>query len=321
MRQVVLYIKDKNNVYQQAEMFSDETISITSKIQDVKEPEKIFTDFTQSFNIPASKENNKILQHWYNANVQDGFDYRIKKDAILEVDYTPFKRGKIQLKKVVLKNGVPFSYSIVFYGNTVNLKDLMKDDELQQLDYLDNYNHTYNAGNVYLGFQQGLSLNSTNYSIIYPLITHTKRLYFDSESYTKSGTTTSQDSSKLIDNTANFTGVEIGYYVINTTNNTSALVTQYVSSSQLALSEDIFDSGESYQIYEKIQYDGNLYYDNTQFKRGLSYVDLKPAILCSEIIEAIENKYSIDFVGDFFTSDAFSNLYMWLHRNKGGITT
>ena len=140
MRQIVLYIKDKDNVYQQAEMFSDETISITSKIQDVKEPDKIFTDFTRSFTMPASKENNKILQHWYNSNIQDGFDYRIKKDAILEVDYSPFKRGKIQLKKVVLKDGLPFSYSVVFYGNTVNLKDLMTDDELQQLDYLDNYN-------------------------------------------------------------------------------------------------------------------------------------------------------------------------------------
>ena len=330
MRQVVLYIKDKDNVYQQAEMFSDETISITSKIQDVKEPEKIFTDFTQSFNIPASKENNKILQHWYNANVQDGFDYRIKKDAILEVDYTPFKRGKIQLKKVVLKNGVPFSYSIVFYGNTVNLKDLMKDDELQQLDYLDNYNHDYNAGNVYLGFQQGLSLNSTNYSIIYPLITHTKRLYFDSEDHIKSGSVNgSVDSSKLIIATGTPTAdrfttapaVEAGDYVINTSKDLAAIVTMVEGPYQIALSEDIFEYNDNYEIYKKIQYDGNLYYDNSQSKRGLSYVDLKPAILCSEIIEAIEDKYSIDFIGDFFTSDAFSNLYMWLHRNKGGITT
>ena len=226
MEQPVLYIKDKDGNYQQAEMFSDETISITSKIQDVKEPDKIFTDFTQAFNIPASKENNKILQHWYNSSIEDGFDYRIKKDAILEVSYTPFRRGKVQLKKVVLKNGTPFSYNIVFYGNTVNLKDVMNEDELQQLNYLDNYNHDYNAGNVYLGFQTGLSLNSVNYSVIYPLITHTKRLYFDSAGYIKSGTTTGQNSSALFDSGADFTGVSIGDYVINTTNNTSALVTQ-----------------------------------------------------------------------------------------------
>ena len=239
MRQVVLYIKDKNNVYQQAEMFNDETISITSKIQDVKEPEKIFTDFTQAFNIPASKENNKILQHWYNSNVQDGFDYRIKKDAILEVDYTPFRRGKVQIKKVILKNGVPFSYNIIFYGNTVNLKDAMKDDELQQLDYLDNYNHDYNAGKVYDGFQSGLDENGKTNSIIYPLITHTKRLYYDSSaairSYAVNG---SVDSSKLIISSGSPIGqkftsspvVEQGDYVVNTTKDIAAIVTMVESS-------------------------------------------------------------------------------------------
>lgn len=330
MRQVVLYIKDNNNIYQQAEMFNDETISITSKIQDVKEPEKIFTDFTQSFNIPASKENNKILQHWYNSDVQNGFDYRIKKDAILEIDFSPIKRGKIQLKKVVLKNGVPFSYSIIFYGNTVNLKDLMTDDELQQLDYLDNYNHAYNAGNVYLGFQTGLSENSVTHSIIYPLITHTKRLYYDSvtpiRSYTVNG---SVDSSKLIIsggaptaqkfNTAPV--VEKGDYIVNTTKDLAATVTMIESDTKLALSQDIFEYNDNYKIYKKIQYSGNLYYDNTQSQRGLSYVDIKPAILCSQIIIAIEQKYNIDFVGDFLTSNAFSNLYLWLHRNKGGLST
>jgi hypothetical protein len=330
VRQVVLYIKDKNNVYQQAEMFNDETISITSKIQDVKEPEKIFTDFTQAFTIPASKENNKILQHWYNSNVQDGFDYRIKKDAILEVDYTPFRRGKVQIKKVILKNGAPFSYNIIFYGNTVNLKDAMKDDELQQLDYLDNYNHDYNAGKVYDGFQSGLDENSKTNSIIYPLITHTKRLYYDSaaaiRSYAVDG---SVNSSKLIisggaPTAQKFTSspvVEQGDYVVNTTKDIAAIVTMVESATQLALSEDIFEYNDSYKIYKKIQYDGNLYYDNTQSKRGLSYVDIKPAILCSEIIVAIEQKYNIDFIGDFLTSDAFSNLYLWLHRNKGGLSS
>ena len=321
MSQPILYIKDKDNNYQQAEMFSNETISITSKIQDVKEPDKIFTSFTQAFNIPASKENNKILQHWYNSNIEDGFDYRIRKDAILEVNYSPFRRGKIQLKKAVLKDNVPFSYNIIFYGNIVSLKDVMGNDELQQLDYLDNYNHAYNAGNVYLGFQTGLSENSITDSIIYPLITHTKRLYFDSSSYIESGTASTNNTSKLEDSTANFATVSIGDYVINTSNNTTALVTFVESSTVIALSEEIFISGNSYEIYEKIQYSGNLYYDNTQSKRGLSYVDIKPAIKCTELITSIEQKYNIDFIGDFLTSDAFSNLYMWLHRNKGGLTT
>ena len=69
MRQVVLYIKDNSGNYQLTEMFKDETITITSKLQDVRDISKVFTDFSQPFTIPASKENNKILQHWYNFNI------------------------------------------------------------------------------------------------------------------------------------------------------------------------------------------------------------------------------------------------------------
>ena len=130
MKQPILYIKDNDGNYQQMEMFSDETITITSKIQDVRDISKVFTDFTQPFTVPASKENNKLFQHWYNFNVDliytdsvltSGFDNRIKRDALLEIDYSPYKRGKIQLESVNLRNNQPYSYSLVFYGNMVEM--------------------------------------------------------------------------------------------------------------------------------------------------------------------------------------------------------
>ena len=75
MRQVILYIKDNDGNYQQTEMFNDESITITSKIQDARDISKVFTDFTQTFTVPASKENNKVFEHWYNYNIDNGFDY------------------------------------------------------------------------------------------------------------------------------------------------------------------------------------------------------------------------------------------------------
>ena len=176
MKQPILYIKDSDGNYQQIEMFSDETITITSKIQDVRDISKVFTDFTKTFTVPASKENNKVFQHWYNYNIDNGFDNRIKKDALLEINYSPYKKGKIQLNSVNLKNNKPYSYSVVFYGNTVNLKDLLGDDELNLLQDLDNYTHDYTSSNVKTGLQSGLSSGK----IIYPLISHTKRFYYDS---------------------------------------------------------------------------------------------------------------------------------------------
>ena len=37
MRQVILYIKDNDGNFQQTEMFSDESITITSKLQDARD--------------------------------------------------------------------------------------------------------------------------------------------------------------------------------------------------------------------------------------------------------------------------------------------
>ena len=251
MKQPILYIKDNDGNYQQMEMFSDETITITSKIQDARDISKVFTDFTKTFTVPASKENNKVFQHWYNYNIDEGFDNRIKKDALLEINYSPYKKGKIQLDSVNLKDNKPYSYSVVFYGNTVNLKDLLGDDELSQLEDLDDYTHDYTSSNVKNGLQTGLSSGK----IIYPLISHTKRFYYDSAQSTPN-------------------------------------------------------------------YDGNLYYNSSQNNIGLSFDDLKPAIKCMTIVEAIETKYGISFTRDFFnetSGSAFSNLFLWLSRNKGPV--
>ena len=272
MNKVILYIKDTYDEYQRVDLFDDETISVTSKIQDIKDVSKIFTDFSQSFTLPASKLNNKIFAHFYNyfldgqssGTQQTGvFDARNKKDAILEINYIPFRRGKIFLNGVKMKNNKPYAYNITFFGNTVNLKDLFGDDKLQALDWLNNFNHEWNNTNVKNGFTTGLSYTVDSVlkssAIIYPLITPEKRLFYDSS------------------------------------NNSSH-----------TLSGDIhYESGGGSHL------------------RGIDYTDLKPAVKLDYIIDAIEDKYGIEFTDDFFhvtsSNQALYNMYMWLSREKGKI--
>ena len=156
MQKVVLYIKNSDKDYQRVDMFDDETISLTSKIQDVRDIGKVFMDFSQSFTVPASRDNNKIFEHWYRYEIENNFDARTRKDAIMELDFNPFKRGKISLENVKLKDNKPFAYTLVFYGNTINLKDLLGDDELSDLPQLDNFTHDYSSSNVKTGLQSGL---------------------------------------------------------------------------------------------------------------------------------------------------------------------
>ena len=264
MKRVVQIFVDNKRL----DLFDDENIDYTSKIQDVRDIKMVFSDFTQTFTVPASDTNNQVFKHFYKTNITSGFfDARKKVDAEIFINHASFKRGKVFLNGVNMKMKKPSSYEIVFYSNLIKLKDLIGDDELESLSYLSNYDHEYSNTEVSNGLQDGLDKNSQADSIIYPLITSKKRLFYNS-----SGSLAFQDN-----------------------------------------------------------FDGNIYHNasnpNAQnIYRGLVFTDLKPAIKVLHIIEAIESKYSISFTRDvtgstnnFFSSTAFSNLYMWLSRNKDNI--
>lgn len=178
---VQLYIEN-----QRVDLFNDETIEVTSTIQDFRDIGKIFSDFTQSFNVPASETNNKIFKHFYNFNITGGaYDNRKKKEAFIEINYLPFRQGKVRLNSIKMRNNKPHSYDITFLGKTVvSIQDTIGDDLISQLPYLDNYDHEYTDTNVKNGFQNGLdfTVNSVSQTdaIIYPLITSKKRLFYSS---------------------------------------------------------------------------------------------------------------------------------------------
>ena len=142
MQSIQLYIQG-----QRVDMFKDESVSITQSIKNVKDVAKIFTEFTKTFTLPASKTNNKIFEHYYNFDIEGGFDARSKKSATIELNYLPFKKGKIKLDGVELKNRKAYMYKVTFYGNTVDLKDIIGDDKLSSLD-LSPFNQEYSATQV-----------------------------------------------------------------------------------------------------------------------------------------------------------------------------
>ena len=171
---------------QEVDLFEDESVTLTQTIQDVKDIEKVFTDYSRTFNVPASKINNKIFKHFYNYHII-GYDARKKKEAELHLNYKLFKKGKIKLEGATRKNNKAHTYKITFFGNGVNLKDLLGDDKLDALAMLkESFNFTYNDANIKTYMQSGLDVTvggiDFNDAIIFPLITHTKRLVYDSAS-------------------------------------------------------------------------------------------------------------------------------------------
>jgi hypothetical protein len=132
MRTVQIYINDKI-----LDLFDDENIVVNSTIQNVSDIAKVFTDFSQQFTVPATKRNNDIFQHYYNNDVDGTFQAKERQPARIDINFTPFRKGKIQLEGAQIVQNQAQHYVITFYGDVVSLKDLFGDDKLRDLDYTD----------------------------------------------------------------------------------------------------------------------------------------------------------------------------------------
>ena len=229
-RQVQVYIEG-----QRLELFNDEKITINSSVQNISDISKTYTDFSQSFTIPASVNNNKIFQHFYANEVNATLDYNVRRSAFIEIDLLPFRTGKIQLEKAQVKNGQVENYTITFYGDLVTLKDLFGEDKLNSLD-VSAYTHIYTGANV----QTRVSSDSVDYDVRYPLIS-SKRLW---------------------------------------------------------------------------QYGGSGSQDISQTSGHIHFDELFPALRISKIFDAIENKYGVNFTGNFITNKKFTDVFLYLKNRE-----
>ena len=246
MQIVQLYVEGER-----VDMFQDESITISDSIANVKDISKIYTTYSRQFTLPASKTNNKIFKHYYNFDIiENNFDARFRVSAYLNVNGMRYKDGKLRLSSVKLKDNQPESYSVVFFGNTITLKDKLGEDMLSDLiggsNGLENYNHDYDNATVRNSFNNSTPLFSGD--IKYSFLSHTRVFQFD-------GTDT-------------------------------------ITSTGLPSGNDKY----------------------------VTYTDLKPSIRLKSIIDAIAEKYSLDFSQYFWNTAYFKNLYMWLHKEAGGMT-
>jgi hypothetical protein len=159
MQIIELYILDTR-----VDLFDDESISITDTIQNVKDIAKIFTPLT----------NNKLFKHYYNFEIDGSFDARYKANAEIKLNGVTYKVGKIRLNSVSLKNNAPHSYKVVFFSDTIELKEVLAEDLLSDLTYDDAMSFTYDNTEIYNRF------TTLNGDVVVPLITHSARFQMHS---------------------------------------------------------------------------------------------------------------------------------------------
>ena len=171
--------------YFRADLFKDESIVITDSLLNVRDISKVFTPFSKQFNLPASKLNNKLFRHYENTDIENSFDARFRHDAIIKLNGIDYKKGKIQFNSVQLKNNKAHSYKVTFFGNTVDLKEILGDAKLSGLNYGD-LDFDYTSSNIInLMTNDDATVTSTYGStdILVPNIHHSKNMRFTNAGY------------------------------------------------------------------------------------------------------------------------------------------
>ena len=300
MNNIELHAKLPNDLnFTRLDLFKDETISLTQVIQDVKDPAKVFTDFSKTFSIPASKTNNKFFKHYENftQSLSFSFDARKKVDAKIELNSLPFQKGSIRLEGVDLKNGKADTYKITFFG-AQNLKAILGDLKLQDLDWLSNFDTTYTSAKIIDGLSSDGTGSVTVDSVAYPaplvtaLIGNSMRAYYSSSTTPAYYNTTTQEVNKSGGNINTANGNLSGYYwkdltfsirlyiIIKAIENSS--ITKDVNGNkQIVFSDDFFNTTNVgfYNLYMLCQRNagkilegfGDSYTPNQQANRG--YID------------------------------------------------
>ena len=176
MKVVGIYIQDSETLeYNRVDLFDDEKISVTSSIQNVNDISKTYTDFSQTFTVPASKQNNKIFKHWYDNSNDSPFSTLTKSNAYIEIDTIPFRSGKIQLESANVVDGQPKDYSITFIGTLGNLKDTFAGKFLKDLTSTA-YDFEYTPNEVL----SRVVNNAPSQDVMFPLISSNRRWNYQS---------------------------------------------------------------------------------------------------------------------------------------------
>ena len=324
-RELQLYIQNTR-----VDLFKDETVSLTDTIKNVRDIAKVFTTFTKSFTLPASATNNKLFQHYYNFDIVDGYDGRTKKTARLEINHIPFKEGKIKLEGADIKNNQVHAYRVTFFGNTVDLKDIIGDDKLNNLSFVEVK-------------ASGTATSTTANKLVDSSATFTSTVSegdrVKNVTDTTFATVTSVDSNTQLTINQDIFASGESYQVLLSPIWESDSVKQKLqlqpSTAKNTLITPLITHTKRlyYDSSANIANDGNLYWHGGggQNDHGVDYKDLKFALRVHSIIEAIENTYTkannyptdISFSNHFIntTNLNYYNLYMWLHRKSGEVST
>ena len=162
------------------DLFGDEDLSIRYEVDNIREANSKNSSYTKSYDIPATKKNNKFFSHIYDLSFDmNGIPY-----ASLN-DFNPYKSCEVQVYEegALILDGVMFlnsinekqneyTYNITIFSTSVGLLDALGENTIADLDFED-LEHEFTINNVInSNTSTGVTLSAggTSTAVMYPLV-------------------------------------------------------------------------------------------------------------------------------------------------------
>ena len=158
-------------------------------IGDVRDITKRNIDFSKTIKLPATKNNNKFFEFYFNVNIQSGsFNVNEREFITVEQDGNLVFKGFLQLLSINISQEGSY-YEAVVFSSFRNILDIVEGLDLNDLDFSE-YNHVFNADTFgYSNFaprknyryvsEGGALVNvEDGYGYVYPYISYNGSLEF-----------------------------------------------------------------------------------------------------------------------------------------------
>ena len=140
-----LYIEGR-----EVDLTQDEPLLITREIADIREPEKRSSDWSKTFRIPGTSNNNRVFGHIFdiaqeqlNTGTQFAPDFNPNKKAaaLITVDEVEQVRGFVRLLNISITRSGEIEYEVSVHGVAADFFAKIRNRKLSEID-LSDLNHT-----------------------------------------------------------------------------------------------------------------------------------------------------------------------------------
>ena len=151
---------------------SDFPLAMTFQISDIKELTSTSGDYSKTFKIPATKNNNKLLKHTYTPNIDTDVNLTENKKCRILINNLFSVKGLIKVTGVGGYGETPSYYSCVFFGSNLSWADDLSNKYMNELDWgVNGKDLEYNKTKIMATWQDEHCDSSTS-PIVYPIVSY-----------------------------------------------------------------------------------------------------------------------------------------------------